>query len=35
MRIIVPDLEMYIRAYAAGDAAFFNALRHLGGRSIR
>jgi predicted SAM-dependent methyltransferase len=31
MRIIVPDLEKYLRAYAAGDAAFFNALRHLGG----
>jgi predicted SAM-dependent methyltransferase len=31
MRIIVPDLEKYIRAYAAGDATFFNPLRHLGG----
>jgi predicted SAM-dependent methyltransferase len=31
VRFIVPDLEMYIRAYAAGDAAFFNPLRHLGG----
>ena len=31
MRIIVPDLERYIRAYAAGDAEFFSALRHLGG----
>jgi len=27
MRMIVPDLETYIRAYAADDAAFFNALR--------
>jgi predicted SAM-dependent methyltransferase len=31
MRIIVPDLGIYVRAYAAGDDAFFNRLRHLGG----
>jgi predicted SAM-dependent methyltransferase len=31
MRIIVPDVEKYIQAYAAGDAAFFNRLRHVGG----
>jgi predicted SAM-dependent methyltransferase len=31
MRIIVPDVEIYVRAYAAGDAAFFDRLRHLGG----
>jgi predicted SAM-dependent methyltransferase len=31
MRIIVPDVEKYVRAYAADDAAFFNRLRHLGG----
>jgi predicted SAM-dependent methyltransferase len=31
MRIVVPDFEKYVRAYAAGDAAFFNRLRHLGG----
>ena len=30
MRIIVPDAEKYIRAYAAGDRAFFDRLRDLG-----
>jgi predicted SAM-dependent methyltransferase len=31
MRIIVPDVEKYARAYAAGEATFFYRLRHLGG----
>jgi predicted SAM-dependent methyltransferase len=31
MRIIVPDVEKYVRAYTGGDAAFFDRLRHLGG----
>jgi hypothetical protein len=31
MRIIVGDIEKYVRAYAAGDTAFFDRLRHLGG----
>jgi predicted SAM-dependent methyltransferase len=30
MRIIVPDAEKYIRAYASGDSAFFERLRELG-----
>jgi predicted SAM-dependent methyltransferase len=31
MRIVTPDVEKYVRAYAAGDSAFFGQLRHLAG----
>lgn len=31
MRIIVPDLEKYIRAYASSDEEFFRKLNRLGG----
>jgi predicted SAM-dependent methyltransferase len=31
LRIIVPDAGRYIRAYAEGDASFFEAMRELGG----
>jgi predicted SAM-dependent methyltransferase len=31
LRIIVPDAARYIRAYAGRDAAFFDAMRELGG----
>ena len=31
LRIIVPDAARYIRAYAERDAAFFDAMRELGG----
>ena len=31
LRIIVPDAARYIRAYAGRDAAFFDAMRDLGG----
>lgn len=31
LRIIVPDAGRYIRAYADGDASFFEAMRELGG----
>jgi len=31
MRIIVPDLEKYVRAYANNDTAFFDRLKDLGG----
>lgn len=30
LRLILPDAEKYLRAYAAGDTAFFELLRHLG-----
>jgi predicted SAM-dependent methyltransferase len=33
MRIIVPDAEKYIRAYASNDTAFFERLKDLGGAS--
>jgi predicted SAM-dependent methyltransferase len=29
VRIVVPDLEAYVRAYVAGDAAFFTEHRHF------
>jgi predicted SAM-dependent methyltransferase len=31
LRIGVPDAEIYLRAYASGDQAFFDELQHLGG----
>lgn len=31
IRLGVPDAEVYIRAYAEGDRAFFESLKHLGG----
>jgi predicted SAM-dependent methyltransferase len=31
MRVIVPDAEKYMRAYASDDGAFFDKLRDLGG----
>lgn len=34
LRIIVPDAARYIRAYAAGDSAFFDAMRELGGAAV-
>jgi predicted SAM-dependent methyltransferase len=33
MRIIVPDAERYLRAYCAGDDAFFERLVDLGGHA--
>ena len=33
MRIIVPDAEKYMRAYALDDKAFFERLKELGGTS--
>lgn len=30
LRLILPDAEKYLRAYAAGDCAFFEPLQHLG-----
>jgi predicted SAM-dependent methyltransferase len=37
LRIIVPDAERYMRAYAANETAFFQQLEHLGGttRALR
>lgn len=37
LRIGVPDAGLYMRAYAAGDEAFFGGLAHLGGtvRALR
>jgi predicted SAM-dependent methyltransferase len=34
LRIIVPDAARYIHAYARGDAAFFDAMRDLGGAAV-
>jgi predicted SAM-dependent methyltransferase len=34
LRIIVPDAARYIAAYAARDAAFFDAMRDLGGAAV-
>ena len=34
LRIIVPDASRYIRAYARNDAAFFDAMRDLGGAAV-
>jgi predicted SAM-dependent methyltransferase len=30
LRLILPDAEKYLRAYAGGDEAYFSAMRHLG-----
>ena len=34
LRLILPDAEKYLRAYAADDAAFFERLKNLGNPSV-
>lgn len=34
LRLILPDAEKYLRAYAAEDEAYFAAMRHLGNATV-